>query len=130
MSGLLRSARPSVVAFLAAAVVFGINGFEGAIHSVHHLPAPPASIDAHAHDFTGHGHDEQGDSQVPGTEERCSVAAAASHASATAVEPPAVLAMAPTALELVALGVLDPPRSAWREPGSGRAPPSLRRIAS
>src|SRR5438552_2806550 len=50
MSGLLRSARPCVVALLAAALVVGINGFEGAIHSVHHSLVPgvwPALAAAH-----------------------------------------------------------------------------------
>ena len=127
MSGLLRSARRSVVALLATALVIGVNGFEGAIHSVHHLPAP---AQAHAHDYTGHEHDGQGDSSAPETEEPCSLAAAASHDSSTTVESPAVPAMAPTAVELVAQGALDPPRTAWREPGSGRAPPSVSRISS
>ena len=127
MSGLLRSARPSVVAILAAALVFGVNGFEGAIHSVHHLPAP---AQAHPHDFTGHGHGEQGDVPDPGTQEPCSIAAAASHASAASVEPPAALAPVPIALELVTLRAPDPPRTAWREPGSGRAPPSVGRNSS
>jgi len=127
MSGLLRSARPLVVALLAAALVLGVNGFDGAIHSVHHLPAP---VEVHAHDFAGRGHDDQNDSPDRATEEPCSVAAAASHAPATAVEPPTVLAAGPTALELVALGAPDSPGTAWREPGSGRAPPLLRRISS
>jgi hypothetical protein len=115
------------VALLATALVIGVNGFEGAIHSVHHLPAP---VQAPAHDYTGHGHDEQGDSPLPATEEPCSLAAGASHGSATAAESPVVPAMEPTALELVAQGAPDPPRTAWRKPGSGRAPPSLRRVSS
>jgi hypothetical protein len=127
MSGLFRSARPFVVALLAATLVLGVYGLEGAIHSVHHLPAP---AQAHAHDYAGHGHDEQGDAPNSGTEEPCVIAAAASDASATAVEPPAVLAAAPAVLDLVAIGALDPPRTAWREPGSGRAPPSVGRISS
>jgi hypothetical protein len=131
MSGLFRSARLCVAALLTTALVLGVNGFEGAIHSVHHLPAPPASIEeAHAHDYTGHGHGEQGDVPDPGTQEPCSIAAAASHASAASVEPPAALAPVPIALELVTLRALDPPRTAWREPGSGRAPPSIGRISS
>jgi len=124
--------RASAAALLAAALVIGVNGFEGAIHSVHHLPAP---VEAHVHDVTSHGHDEQHDSPVSGTpasekEVPCSVAAAASQASATSVEPPASLAPVATALGLVALGAPDPVRTAWREPGSGRAPPSIRSASS
>ncbi len=127
MSGLLRSARPSLVALLATALVMGVNGFEGAVHSVHHLPA---HVEAHAHDYTGHGHHEQGEPPVRETAEACYVAAAASHAAATSVEPPAALALAPAALELVALGAPGAPRISGREPGSGRAPPSLRSVSS
>ena len=52
MSGLLRSARPCVVVLLTLALVLGINGFVGAIHSVHHLPAP---VETHAHGAHDHG---------------------------------------------------------------------------
>jgi len=137
MSRLIRMWRASAAALLAAALVIGVNGLEGAIHSVHHLPAP---VDAHAHHVTSHGHDEQHDSPVSGTpasgtpasgkEVPCSVAAAASQASATSVEPPATPAPVATALGLVALGAPDPVRTAWREPGSGRAPPSIRSASS
>jgi hypothetical protein len=127
MSRLIRTCRASAAALLAAALVIGVNGFEGAIHSVHHLPAP---VEAHAHDVTSHGHDEQGDLPVSGTEKPCSVAVAASQASATSVEPPATPAPVDTALGLVALGAPDPVRTAWREPGSGRAPPSIRSASS
>jgi hypothetical protein len=142
MSRLLRMCRVSAAALLAAALVIGVNGFEGAIHSVHHLPAP---VDAHAHNVTSDGHDEQQGSPVSGTpasgtpasgtpasgtEVPCSIAAAASQASATTVEPPVTPAPVATALGLVALGALDPVRTAWREPGSGRAPPSIRSASS
>jgi hypothetical protein len=120
MSGLLRSTRACGAALLALALVVGINGLEGAIHSTHHLPAPVA---VHAHDLTGSGHDEQGEAPAPETAEPCPVAAAASHVAAAAVEPPPTLAPVPAALELVALGAPDAPRVAWRKPGSGRAPP-------
>jgi hypothetical protein len=132
MSRLIRMCRASAAALLAAALVIGVNGFEGAIHSVHHLPAP---VDAHAHDVTSDRHDEQPGSPVSGTptsgkEVPCSIAAAASQASATSVEPPATPAPVATAFGLVALGAPDPVRTAWREPGSGRAPPSIRRASS
>jgi len=118
------------VALLTALLVLGVNGFEGAIHSVHHLPASPAPTKAPAHDYSSHGHDGHGDAPDPGREEPCSIAAATSHASAASVEPPTALAPVPIALEPVALGATDPPRTAWREPGSGRAPPSVGRISS
>ena len=132
MSRLIRMCRASAAALLAAALVFGVNGFEGAIHSVHHLPAP---VDAHAHAVTSDGHDKQPGSPVSGTpasrtEAPCSVAAAASQASATSVEPPATPAPVATALGLVTLRAPDPVRTAWREPGSGRAPPSIRSASS
>jgi hypothetical protein len=132
MSRSIRMCRVSAAALLAAALVIGVNGFEGAIHSVHHLPAP---VDAHAHAVTSGGHDEQHDSPASGTpaskaEIPCSVAAAASQASATSVEPPATPAPVTSAPGLVALGAPDPVRTAWREPGSGRAPPSLRSASS
>ena len=132
MSRLIRTCRASAAALLAAALVIGVNGFEGAIHSVHHLPAP---VDAHAHDVTSDSHDRQQGSPVsgtpaPGKEIPCPVAAAASQASATSVEGPATPAPVATALGLVALGATDPVRTAWREPGSGRAPPSIRSASS
>jgi hypothetical protein len=132
MSRLIPWARASVAVLLAAALVIGVNGFEGAIHSVHHLPA---AVDAHAHDVTSDGHGEQPGSPVSGTpasgkEVPCSIAAAASQASATSVDAPATPAPVATALGLVALGAPDPVRTAWREPGSGRAPPSIRSASS
>ena len=132
MSRLLRMCRASAAALLAAALVIGVNGFEGAIHSVHHLAAP---VDTHARDVTSDGHDEQQGSPVSGTpasgkEVPCSIATAASQASATSVEGPATPAPVTTALGLVALGAPDPVRTAWREPGSGRAPPSIRSASS
>jgi len=39
MAGALGSARSCVAAFLTLALMLGMNGLEGAIHSVHHLPA-------------------------------------------------------------------------------------------
>ena len=127
MSGLFRSARPLVVTLLAVALVLVINGLEGAIHSAHHLPAP---VETHGQVDPGHRHDPQRGAPVPGTEEPCAVAAAASHIAATAVEAPPALVPVPAALELVALGAPNAPRIAWREPGSGRAPPLVRSLPS
>ena len=53
MSGLLRSVRPFVACLLTTALVLGVNGFVGAIHSAHHMPAP---VEAHEHDAHDQGH--------------------------------------------------------------------------
>ena len=131
MSGLLRSARPCVAALLTTALVLGINGFVGAIHSVHHLPAP---VETHAsgaqdqgHD-RGHGQPDSAPADAP--DESCPVAAAALHLAATEVAALPALDPSPAEAELVAPRQPDKPRPAWSEPGSGRAPPSLRRIPS
>jgi hypothetical protein len=123
MSGLLRSARPCVVALLTTALVFGINGFVGAIHSVHHLPAP---VETHAHGAHNGGHGQPD----PAPAESCPVEAAALHLAATEVAALPVLAPSPAEAELVAPRHPSKPRLAWRQPGSGRAPPSLRSLAS
>ena len=123
MSDLSRWARPCVVALLTIALVLGINGFVGAIHSVHHLPAP-----AVAHTDTegsqGHEHDEPGPTPAGGPQESCPVAAAALHLVATAIEAPQGLQLAPAEAELVAFGSRAAPRAAWQAPARGRAPPS------
>ena len=125
MSGLLRSARPSIVALLTTALVLGINGFVGAIHSVHHLPAQ-----AQAHDDPGHAHDEQGGAPADTPGETCPIDAAALQISATEVAALAALDPWPAETELVAPEPQDAPRHAFREPGSGRAPPSVRSLTS
>jgi hypothetical protein len=127
MSGLLRSARPGVVALLTFVLVLGINGLLGAIHSVHHLPTP---LEARSHDTQGHGHGGQAPAPAGAPDETCPVAAAALHLAATAVAGPPVPAPLTAEAELEAAGPQDAPRAAWREPGSGRAPPSLRSLSS
>lgn len=131
MSGLLRSARLFVVALLTLALVLGINGFVGAIHSVHHLPAP---VETHAHGAHDQGHDRghgQPDPAPAGAPDpSCPVAAAALHFAATEVAALPALDPSPAEAELVAPRQPDKPRLAWRQPGSGRAPPSLRSLAS
>lgn len=127
MLGLLRSARPCVTALLSLALVLGINGFVGAIHSVHHLPA---SVETRSHDTNGHGHGKQAPAPASAPDETCPVAAAALHLAATAVAAPPVLDPAPAEAELAAPGRQVAPRAAWREPGSGRAPPPLHSLAS
>jgi len=131
MSGLLRSVRPCVVALLTTALVLGINGLVGAIHSVHHLPAP---VGTHAHDVHDWGHDRghgQPDPAPAGApDESCPVAAAALHLAATEVATLPALDPAAAEAEMVAPRPLDAPRLAWRQPGTGRAPPSLHSLAS
>jgi len=127
MSGLLRSARPCIAAPLTLALVLGINGFAGAIHSVHHLPA---LVETGSRDAQGHGHGEQAPVPAGAPDESCPVAAAALHLAATAVAAFPLLDRVPAEAELVASGPKDALRSAWREPGSVRAPPSFRSLPS
>jgi hypothetical protein len=115
------------VALLSLALVLGINGFVGAIHSVHHLPAP---VETRSHDAHGHGHGDETPVPAGTLDQTCPVAAAALHLAATEVEALPVLDPSPIDAELVASGAQDALRAAWREPGSGRAPPSYRSIAS
>lgn len=123
MSGLLRSARPCVAALLTLALVLGINGLVGAIHSVHHLPAPMET--------RSHGeHGDQAPAPAGTPHETCPVAAAALHLAATEVETLPGLDLLPIDAELVAPGAQDALRGAWREAGSGRAPPFLRSLTS
>jgi DUF2946 family protein len=121
------------MALLATALVVGINGLDGAIHSVHHPLAPIESYDHDGlgHERDGHGHEGEGQGAPAGApDETCPVAAAALHLAATTTETPPVLgALSPVAL-LVALGTPDDPRITWREPAHGRAPPSLRSLPS
>jgi hypothetical protein len=123
MSGLIRSARPCVAALLTLALVLGINGFMGAIHSVHHLPAP---VETRSH--AAHGDQSPAPAGTP--HENCPVAAAALHLAATEVEMLPGLDPSPIDAEAVAPGAQDTLCAAWREAGSGRAPPSLRSLPS
>jgi hypothetical protein len=127
VSGLLRSVRPCVVALLTTALVLGVNGFVGAIHSVHHLPAP---VETHAHGVHDNGHGQPDPAPAGAPDESCPVAAAALHLAATQVAALPALDPSPAEAELVAPRQQDKPRLAWRGPGSGRAPPSLHSLAS
>jgi hypothetical protein len=131
MVGPLGPARPCVVALLTTALVLGINGLVGAIHSVHHLPAP---VGTHAHDVHDQGHDRGHDQPDPAPagapDESCPVAAAALHLAATEVAALPAPDPSPAEAELVAPRQQDKPRLAWRQPGTGRAPPSLHSLAS
>lgn len=127
MSVLLRWAGPAVVTLVTAALVLGINGFMGAIHSVHHLAFPVEPQEHAAHDRGHDGRHGQTDpAPADSPSESCPVAAAALHLTATdvgglpAVEPSRAEATSGTPRPQGA------PRQAFREPGAGRAPPSFR----
>ena len=115
MSGLLRSARPAVVALLTLALVLGVNGFAGADP----LGPPPAPARAPAHDHDGHdgahdgGHDQPDSAPAQTPDESCPVAAAALHLAAAEVAALPALDPSPAGPELVAAEV------------AGRAAPGL-----
>ena len=127
MSGPLRSARPCLVAVLTTALVLGINGFVGAIHSVHHLPAP---VETHADGAHEHGDGKPDAAPAGAPDPGCPVAAAALHLAATEVAALPPLAPSADEAELVAARPQNAPRQASQEPGSGRAPPSIRSLPS
>jgi len=115
MSGPLRSARPCLVALLTLTLVLGLNGFTGAIHSVHHLPAPETT---HPHETDGHENEQSGVPEAP-----CPVAAAAAHTAAITVEALPVVGPSTAEAQLVPLVSQDSPSLGRREPSRGRAPP-------
>jgi hypothetical protein len=131
MSGVTKSTRSCVVALVTTALVLGINGFVGAIHSVHHLPA---AGEPHSHGEADQGHDrEEGRPHpaAPGAPDTsCPVAAAALHLAAIEVAALPVLAPSSAEAEVVAPRAQNSPRQASREPGSGRAPPSFLSLPS
>jgi hypothetical protein len=126
MSCLFRSMRPGVVTLVALALLLGINGFEGAIHSVHHLPpiAMPHAAEADSH--------EGGQDEVPAgaTGESCQVAAAASHLTAIAVMALPVVGPSTAESAMVVLEPHDSPRLMQGKPAHERAPPSPRSLPS
>ena len=126
MSCLFQSIRPGVVTLLALALLLGINGFEGAMHSVHHLP--PIAM-THAAEADSH---EGGQNEAPpgATGESCQVAAAASHLAAIVVEALPVIGPSTAESPLVVLGLQDSPRLMQGKPAHERAPPSPRSLPS
>ena len=108
--------RPCLVMLVVLALPLGAYGVDGAIHSVHHLLA---AAQLHQHD----GNDSD-DEQGAGAEQDCQVAAAASHAAATAVETAPVITPAPADSQMPLLVTVEAPRPAWTEPDRDRAPPS------
>lgn len=125
MSGAARLVRPSLVMLMALGLVLGAYGFDGAIHSAHHLLASEA-FHPHAADDSA---DERGASDAE-PEQACHVAAAASHAAATAVE--ALHVIAPTAADsgMLPLVTRQTPRLPWTDPDRDRAPPVSRLLPS
>jgi len=122
MSSLLRPARPGVVTLLALALLLGMNGLDGAVHSVHHLSS---SWMAHVAAAESH-EDEQNEVPVGATEESCHVAAAASHLAAIEVEALSIMGPSTAVSPLVVGGPQDTSRLAQGKPAHERAPPSLR----
>ena len=123
MAGPLGSARHLVVALLTVDLLLGINGFVGAIHSVHHLPAP---VESHAHGLPDDGQGQQSPDPAAAPDETCPVAAAVLHLAAGEVAALPHLDPAPAEAELVAPRPQDAPRLSWREPGAGCGWPSPR----
>ena len=122
MSSVLRPGRPGVVTLLALALLLGMNGLDGAIHSVHHL----SSIwMAHIAEAEGH-EDEQNEVPVGATEESCHVAAAVSHLAAIEVEALPVIGPSTAENPMVVRGPQDTSRLTQGKPAHERAPPSLR----
>lgn len=116
MSALLRGARPCFVALLAVTLVVGINGFLGAVHSVHHLPETEL---AHPHEADAHEKDP-----APTSEETCQVAVAAAHSVAIETEALPLIGASTAEAGRAPAGTPDAPRLPWREPSPGRAPPA------
>jgi hypothetical protein len=127
MAGPLGSVRPLVVALLTLALLIGINGFVGAIHSVHHLPAP---VDTHPHGVSDDGQGQQDPPPAAAPDETCPVAAAALHLAASEIAALPRLDPAPADSAMGAARPQDAPRLSCTEPGSGRAPPSFRSLPS
>ena len=126
MSPLFRLARPGALTLLALALLLGMNGLEGAIHSVHHLSSVAmihgAEADSHA--------DGQSEAPTGATGESCQVAAAASHLAAIVVEALPVIGQSTAESPLVVLGLQDSPRLMQGKPAHERAPPAPRSLPS
>ena len=125
MLGAVRRIQPSIVTLMTVSLMFGVYGFDGAIHSVHHLLASDA---LHQQDVD----DSEGDHGTSGAdlEQACHVATAASHAAATLVDVLPVVGPASMDARLLLLAMRDMPRSAWTDSHRDRAPPSSRLLSS
>jgi len=125
MWGAVRSLRPCFVMLMALALTLGAYGFDGAIHSVHHLLSSDAVYPHDAHDS-----EDEHSAGGAGSEQDCHVAAAASHAAATAGETAPIITPAPADSRMLLLATAEAPRLAWVKPDRGRAPPSSRLLSS
>ena len=125
MLGAVRWIQPSIVMLMTVSLVFGVYGFDGAIHSVHHLLASDALRQQDVDD----SEDDHGTSGAD-SEQACHVAAAASHAAATLVDVLPIVGPASMDARLPLLGTRTVPRFGWTDPHRGRAPPSSRLLSS
>ncbi len=125
MRGAVRRMQPFLVTLLTASLMLGIYGFDGAIHSVHHLLASEA---LHQQDVD----DSEDDHGAPGADPKqaCHVSAAASHAADTVVDMLPVVSPASMDARLLLPATLAVPRLVWTDPHRGRAPPSSRLLSS
>ena len=124
MLGAVRWIRPSIVTLMTVSLLFGAYGFDGAIHSVHHLLAS----DALRQQDVGDSEDDHGTSGAD-AEQACHVAAAASHAAATLVDVLPVVCPASMDARLLLLATRAVPRFGWTDPHRGRAPPASRPLS-
>src|SRR5499426_2641990 len=108
MFGAVRWIQPSIVTLMTVSFLFGVYGFDGAIHSVHHLLASDA---LHQQDVD----DSQDDHGASGAdpEQACHVAAAASHAADTVVDMLPTIGPASMDARLLLLATRAVPRLVW-----------------
>jgi hypothetical protein len=118
MSRLVRLLRPCLLTGVLLTLVLGINGLDGAIHSVHHL-APPSHADEPLH------HEENPGPSGGATTATCDLATAV--AQLTAAEVQTLPEIGSSLARLAGMVVTGPDilRSAWVEPARGRAPPPM-----
>src|SRR5215470_5022861 len=125
MLGAVRWIQPSIVTLMTVSLMFGVYGFDGAIHSVHHLLAPDALHQPDVDD----SEDDHGTSAAD-AEQACHVAGAASHAAATLVDVLPVVGPASMDARLLLFGTRTVPRVGWTDSHHVRAPPSSRLLSS
>jgi hypothetical protein len=125
MLGAVRWIQPSIATLMTVSLMFGVYGFDGAIHSVHHLLAS----DALRHQVVDDNEDDHGTSGAD-AEQTCHVAATASHTAATLVDVLPVVGPVSMDTRLLLLGTRTVPRFGWTDSHRGRAPPSSRALSS
>src|SRR5215475_6257416 len=124
MLGAVRWIQLSIVTLMTVSLLFGVYGFDGAIHSVHHLLASDALRQQDVDD----SEDDHGTSAAD-PEQACHVAAAASHAAATLVDVLPVVDPASMDARLLLLATVAVPRLGWTDLHRGRAPPASRPLS-